>query len=716
MRVSSSIYNPVQAAALTLSRSAVMETPSIAVQQQVELESPAVPVQKQADLESPSKPVAAKTVSLQSTIQPVLAQMVADFGSLTDTQRRNPGISTVSRVDMAELVGHSTSKTLLYLTSYDPETYTGKDGNLFVDLETSLQSGEQKVTRRFEADIPLSEEDFNNLADKMPNRYLDTERFAIQLDRFKEFRVRSQQLDISRFQEMLEEMMKKTATEKTEDLKEKIEKAQEKMEYSSTKVDEQPVDENVPAVQTELSEADKAMLRELEARDMAVRAHEMAHMAAGAGLTGGATFTYQVGPDGKQYAIGGEVSINISSGSTPEDTVNRAQRILSAATAPSDPSSADRAVAMQASQMLAMAQIEIARERQAETEENTPVSEKREAEKLPEVFSSAQDDRDGSDSITGTIEGQAQLTQEQAAQTSATFRTTSSGKVLDASNNNEENEENSALATSLSNSPYRGLEFNENEVLPVIPSETAQNRDRFTPNTPILDEESKLPTFNTQNGQFIPTEPTTLDTDNLPDVKIQDATLFDVDVTTIEGRHESTQLPPQESLTGDLNPDASTNRFTPEAQVRIPTKELIASEEQIDRNLTRGQEGNPTLEDLLNAPVLLNNPRNEALEPKEAVVANIENIENIADLIQVSETAKESPTISSAATQAGPIAIASNLQSIQRPDSSSLHENISPQERTTQEANSSSPFSLSGIETQTRFAVTQTSFLSLLDE
>ncbi|MDV7392559.1 putative metalloprotease CJM1_0395 family protein, partial [Arthrospira platensis SPKY1] len=63
----------------------------------------------------------------------------------------------------------------------------------------------------------------------------------------------------------------------------------------------------------ELSESELRELQQLQQRDREVRAHEMAHVAAGAGLvTRGASYTYQTGPDGQRYAIGGEVSIDTS--------------------------------------------------------------------------------------------------------------------------------------------------------------------------------------------------------------------------------------------------------------------------------------------------------------------------------------------------------------------------------------------------------------------
>lgn len=111
----------------------------------------------------------------------------------------------------------------------------------------------------------------------------------------------------------------------------------------------------------QLSAEDQKQVEKLKARDREVRQHEQAHLAASGGLaTSGASFTYQKGPDGVSYAVGGEVSIDTSSGSTPEETIRRAQTIRAAATAPADPSGQDRAVAAQAAKMEMQARIELA--------------------------------------------------------------------------------------------------------------------------------------------------------------------------------------------------------------------------------------------------------------------------------------------------------------------------------------------------------------------
>lgn len=112
---------------------------------------------------------------------------------------------------------------------------------------------------------------------------------------------------------------------------------------------------------TEISNEELKQISDLKNIDRQVRAHEAAHMAAGGGLVrGGARYSYQQGPDGRRYAVGGEVSIDTSAvRDDPEATLNKAQRIIAAALAPVNPSSTDRAVASMASQMAAQARVEL---------------------------------------------------------------------------------------------------------------------------------------------------------------------------------------------------------------------------------------------------------------------------------------------------------------------------------------------------------------------
>jgi hypothetical protein len=128
-----------------------------------------------------------------------------------------------------------------------------------------------------------------------------------------------------------------------------------------------------PKTNLELSEEERRILNELRARDAEVRAHEQAHLAAAGPYANGApTFEFQTGPDGRQYAVGGEVSIDASPvPGDAEATVRKAQTIKRAALAPSDPSAQDRQVAAQAAQLEAQARQEVKAEKAEESEEAT---------------------------------------------------------------------------------------------------------------------------------------------------------------------------------------------------------------------------------------------------------------------------------------------------------------------------------------------------------
>ena len=102
-------------------------------------------------------------------------------------------------------------------------------------------------------------------------------------------------------------------------------------------------------------EQEQEEISQLAARDREVRAHEQAHAAVGGQYAGSPTYSFQRGPDGVRYAVGGEVSIDTSKAATPEETIRKAQVVRRAALAPADPSPQDRRVAAEASQIQAEA-------------------------------------------------------------------------------------------------------------------------------------------------------------------------------------------------------------------------------------------------------------------------------------------------------------------------------------------------------------------------
>ncbi|HYD68341.1 putative metalloprotease CJM1_0395 family protein [Azospirillum sp.] len=103
---------------------------------------------------------------------------------------------------------------------------------------------------------------------------------------------------------------------------------------------------------------------ELRQADSSVRQHEAAHQSAGGAYAGGASFQTVQGPDGRSYAVGGEVPIDISPERDPTATIRKMETVKRAALAPSDPSPQDMRVAAQADAQKAQAQQELRREQE----------------------------------------------------------------------------------------------------------------------------------------------------------------------------------------------------------------------------------------------------------------------------------------------------------------------------------------------------------------
>ena len=135
---------------------------------------------------------------------------------------------------------------------------------------------------------------------------------------------------------------------------------QEHGEEVAIAVTESEESDNQSPGQQELTQEQKQQVEELKARDREVRAHEQAHLNAAGGLAnGGPKFQFTTGPDGKRYATGGEVSVSLKQGRTPDETIRIARQAQRAANAPAHPSSQDRAVASRAAQMALRAQTEL---------------------------------------------------------------------------------------------------------------------------------------------------------------------------------------------------------------------------------------------------------------------------------------------------------------------------------------------------------------------
>lgn len=114
------------------------------------------------------------------------------------------------------------------------------------------------------------------------------------------------------------------------------------------------------ARQQQAEQLEQQEIRELSARDQEVKTHEQAHAAIGGRYASAPSYSYQRGPDGKQYAVAGEVQIDIAPvPGDPQATVQKMQQVRSAALAPAEPSAADRRIAGEALQRQMQAQAEL---------------------------------------------------------------------------------------------------------------------------------------------------------------------------------------------------------------------------------------------------------------------------------------------------------------------------------------------------------------------
>jgi hypothetical protein len=104
-------------------------------------------------------------------------------------------------------------------------------------------------------------------------------------------------------------------------------------------------------------------IRELAERDRRVRARQQATATAVGSLApASASYTYQMGPDGRLYAVDGETPIDTTPvPGDPVATLRKAQQIEQAVFAPGESSPSDRRAAALAAAMAAKARQELAR-------------------------------------------------------------------------------------------------------------------------------------------------------------------------------------------------------------------------------------------------------------------------------------------------------------------------------------------------------------------
>lgn len=112
---------------------------------------------------------------------------------------------------------------------------------------------------------------------------------------------------------------------------------------SSKKSEEKFKQVDVTQVKLESAEDLKiaSEIKHMKAWENHVIAHEHMHMLAGGSAASSPTYVYKMGPDGKMYVTGGEVSLRIPKASSLEGTEAALKKMKNAALAPGDPSSKD---------------------------------------------------------------------------------------------------------------------------------------------------------------------------------------------------------------------------------------------------------------------------------------------------------------------------------------------------------------------------------------
>lgn len=171
--------------------------------------------------------------------------------------------------------------------------------------------------------------------------------------------------------------------QRTDDIAEEQNTPQEAQE--TTETGETPASATKSSASTELAPEDEALVEQLQKRDREVRLHEQAHQTAGGRFAGSANYEYRRGPDGKNYAVGGEVSVDVGPADDPAATIQKARQVRAAALAPAQPSPQDRQVAQEAEQLIADAQQALRLEAEAEAKAALKAREEAAKEKTDET-------------------------------------------------------------------------------------------------------------------------------------------------------------------------------------------------------------------------------------------------------------------------------------------------------------------------------------------
>ena len=138
------------------------------------------------------------------------------------------------------------------------------------------------------------------------------------------------------------------------------------VETQKTEPVTQKADEQVDA--SGLTKEQQQMVAQLSSLHDKVTQHQQAKASVGGQYASSPQYLWTVGPDGKRYAVSGNVALDVSPESEPESTVSKMEIVKRAALAPQQPDPQDRRIALVAEGLRAEALLQIREQRQIEME------------------------------------------------------------------------------------------------------------------------------------------------------------------------------------------------------------------------------------------------------------------------------------------------------------------------------------------------------------
>ena len=312
-------------------------------------------ITKSAVLSSPNVNLTSTTVAAISKVTPAATTSVSTSSSsnISQSNRFNlrTGASQIGGFNPGQIANLSGARagTSPSLTALTEASFTPTSTNNAINSEPNSLSDATAVANPFQSGSPSLDDANDAAVEERVNPFEDT---SLADDA-------TQQDELS---PAIQEVTKEAEPEKQQVVQPQF--SQINQQSDAEKAAEQ-AEKQVKAQQQKAIQAEQQIINELSKRDTEVKTHEQAHKAIGGMFAQSPSFSYEKGPDGKRYAVDGEVQIDVGViKGDPQATFNKMQKVYAAAMAPNQPSSADIRVAAEAVQKMNQAKAEMAEQRQ----------------------------------------------------------------------------------------------------------------------------------------------------------------------------------------------------------------------------------------------------------------------------------------------------------------------------------------------------------------